>query len=181
MIVVRGAGGGSPWQEASRRLHEILNRAFHESAPEGGRAVADAVRRHFQDKWPGSKHWSPSKVRQGFARGGLDGAEADVEVDVAGATRAYRDLTIRPRLRKYLAIPFKGIKGAPRDYSGAFPVRTKDGKAFLARNAGGRMEFLFSLVRQAFQKRDASIMPADAKLADAYFGAVTKALGEGQT
>ena len=179
MIVVAGRDGLAPAGAVAERLAEIVGRAAR-SSKRIRQALSAEVKRHFKARWPGSRHFSPDKVKDGDARDGAR-AEATVEIDAPGITRAYRDLTIKPRFRRFLAIPFKGVRGAPGDYLGAFPVRTKDGKAFLARNAGGRMEFLFSLVRKAFQRRDESMMPSDQRLFYAAANAAEKAMEAGET
>jgi hypothetical protein len=45
--------------------------------------------------------------------------------------------TIKPK-GKYLAIPFPGVKGKPRDYTNTFFCRTKAGNLIIAQSSSGR-------------------------------------------
>ena len=87
-----------------------------------------------------------------------------IDIDIPGVRRAYGDITIRPKLRKALAIPMRreafGMK--PRDFTDAFVVKSKkSGNEFIARNQGGQLVYLFSLVKSGFQRKDSGIMPSD--------------------
>lgn len=85
-------------------------------------------------------------------------------------------MEIRPRFRKFLAIPFKEALGKkPSDFPRAFAVR-RGSRAFLAEAAGGRLRFLFALAARALQRRDEKLMPADEDMARAAFGEMTKKL-----
>ena len=58
-----------------------------------------------------------------------------IDIDIPGVRRAYSDITIRPKLRKLLAIPMRreafGMK--PTDFMDAFVVKSKkSGNAFIA-------------------------------------------------
>lgn len=87
-----------------------------------------------------------------------------IDIDIPGVRRAYGDITIRPKLRKLLAIPMRreafGMK--PTDFTDAFVVKSKkSGNEFIARNQGGQLVYLFSLVKSVFQRKDSGIMPSD--------------------
>lgn len=87
-----------------------------------------------------------------------------IDIDIPGVRRAYQDITIRPKLRKALAIPMRreAFGRKPADFPDAFVVKNKtSGNAFIAQKQGGHLVYLFSLVKQAFQKQDRSIMPSD--------------------
>lgn len=134
------------------------------------------MRNHFKSIYPGSSHYDPDKVQPLGARDGQV-SEGSVDIDVPGVTRAYKDLTIRPRFRRALTIPMHrdayGKKAS--DFSDLFPVRKKDsGKAYLARKApGGGLVFMFALVNKVFQRRDNRLMPTDQSLAASVFGRIT--------
>lgn len=84
-------------------------------------------------------------------------------MDVPGVSRAYHDLTIRPRLRDALTIPIRreAFGKKAEDFPNAFVLKKKDGRAFIAQRENGHLVFLFRLVRSAFQRQDRSIMPKD--------------------
>ena len=68
-------------------------------------SLKHTVRNHFKTIYPGSKHWSPDKVVDGEASAGSSYASASVNVEVAGASRAYHSITVVPKFRKWLTLP----------------------------------------------------------------------------
>lgn len=175
MILLRGQGGRSAEAEASERLGEIL-KGLERSGAGMSRAMAGKVREHFKRRWPGSRHYSPDKVYEAGFRDGRN-PTADVGIDAAGISRAYWDLTLTPKFRSFLAVPFSGVRGKPADYREAFVVAKRDGRRFLAKNESGRMRFLFTLLKKVFQRKDESMMPTDEELAQAAGDAAAKAAG----
>lgn len=167
---------GNPAEAAvGLRLHNLLQRVRA-----SGRLIQDGlkwtVKNHFQTIYPGSKHYSPDKVTPLDAKDGPT-PEGSVDIDVPGVTRAYKNLDIRPRFRKFLAIPMhrEAYGKKPADFSDLFVVRKKDsGKAYLAQKAPGGtgITFMFSLVKRAFQPRDSRLMPSDQTLADNVFARI---------
>lgn len=119
-----------------------LNRAFPrlmkalaevDAAPDLQRLIQD----HFEQKYPGSKHYSRDKVQ--IKRKNL------VHVAVPGIMRAYRDITIKPVNRQYLTIPLHAEaygKAAP-DVEGLFRFGNT-----LARNEFGTIVPWFALVKE---------------------------------
>ena len=164
MIVrLTGTRGQTVQQAVSERLSAALGRLRNAARPMA-ESMEDDVRSHFAARWPGSSHYDPEKVSVAGARDG-ELATAAVDVDVPGAARAYRDMHIKPRFRRYLAIPFGRFRGKkPSDFADAFFLKKRDGKAFLARRDGNGISFLFSLVKGVFQPRDPGIMPSDRTL-----------------
>ena len=173
-IRITDGDGREPAEAARRRLSEILGRLGR-----CGKPIRDgllwSVRNHFKSVYPGSRHYDPDKVQPLGARDGSV-PEGSVDIDVPGVTRAYRDLTIRPRLRRALTIPVHrdayGKKAS--DFNDLFPVRNKaSGKSYLARPVpGGGLAFMFALVDKVFQRRDSRLMPTDEALADNVFGRI---------
>lgn len=149
-------------------IRSILRRVQAQLNMRSGKPMASAmsgiVKAYFKDRYPGSEHWNPAKV-------GVDEAHSNKNVgtayvDVPGAKRAYRDVTIRPRFRKFLTIPMHraayGMKAA--DFDDLFRVKAK-GKDYLARKqADGSLMFMYALRKRVHQKRNPSIMPSDSNL-----------------
>lgn len=73
-------------------------------------------------------HWSPSKVTPDNAKDGKF-PEGSISIDVPGVTRAYHDINIRPKLRRFLTIPVhrEALNKSARSFQGLFHVKTKSG------------------------------------------------------
>jgi len=155
---VTGRGGRSAQAELGRTLGGVLKEAC--DLGKATQAAVACIRRHVQAKYPGSSHWSPGKIYA--AKPGM------VNIDIPGAGRAWHDVTIVPRLRRKLAIPFPVARGTePRDWQDSFIVKKKDGSMFLAQSSGSSLVALFALVDRAFQPRDPSLMPSGETMAKA--------------
>jgi len=104
-------------------IEEGLKRAFSsmsydaERSTKIGWAVAECIKDHISRRFPGSKHWDPSKVSYSPDTGDKT-RSGDVVVDIAGASRAYHDIDIFPIKSKNLAIPltFAARNHSPRDF-----------------------------------------------------------------
>lgn len=149
-------------QEATAsRLSGILSRVN-----QCGKQIADGLlwttRAHFQDIYPGSKHYDPNKVQE-MKIENKQNPSGEIEIDVPGITRAYGDLTIRPRFRKWLTIPMhqSAYGKKAEDFNDLFVKTKKDGRRYLVQKQGGHLTYLFRLVKQAFQRRDKGLMPSD--------------------
>lgn len=178
------AQNGLPAGEAIRRgLSGLLKRALASS--QTARAIRDGlrttVRAHFKTIYPGSKHYSPDKVTDGNASSTQVFATGSVNIDVPGVSRAYHDLTIRPRIRKCLTIPIhrSSYGKSAKDFSDLFVVKNSNGNSFLAKKlAGGALAYLFVLKKQVFQRRDSRLMPTDDILAQNIFARVSRLLND---
>lgn len=148
-------------QATSDRLHNILSRVN-----QCGKQIADGLlwttRAHFERIYPGSKHYDPNKVQETTIHNGSE-PYGEIEIDVPGIARAYHDVTIRPRFRKWLTIPMRGEAFGKKadDFDNLFVKRKKDGRAYLAERQNGHLVYMFRLVKEAFQKRDSKLMPSD--------------------
>ena len=133
--------------------------------------MTKSVKNWVQQRYPGSKHYDPSKVNQGDSLGVI----GTVNVDIPGISRAYRDVTIRPIRARALTIPIHqsayGKKVA--DFNDLFKPK---GKNILARNINGQLVAMFALAKSAFQKQDSSLMPPDENLASGIFRALCQKL-----
>jgi len=57
--------------------------------------------------------------------------------------------TVRPKRAKFLAVPFEGVKGFPREYHDTFFAKSKRGNLILFQKHGrGGMQPLFSMKKQ---------------------------------
>lgn len=134
-----------------------------------GPSVSDELSKeaksHVSKRYPGSRHWSPSKIKTGVSSSSRDSARGQALVDIAGAVRAYGDVTIRPKTASMLAIPVSDeAKGkSPRDFDGLFRPK---GKNVLLMRKGGELAAMFALSEQAFQKKDSTLLPTDEAFAD---------------
>ena len=61
------------------------------------KVLEDETRRHVSERYPGSEHWDPDKVSASSSESTGQTSRGSVEIDVAGASRAYHDVTIRPK------------------------------------------------------------------------------------
>ena len=105
---------------------------------------------HFAKRFPGSLHYSPDKVVSGRHVNGKR-PYGSIYVDVPGVSRAYENKNIRPKIRKYLAIPFNVANNKkPSSFLDSFVFTNKKGKKFIVQNNGGSLTFLFSLVSRVF-------------------------------
>lgn len=171
-IKVTGLDGQDPIEVARERLARLLERLRRCSRP-----IQDgllwSVRNHFKTIYPGSKHYDPEKVQPLEKRDG-GAPTGSVEIDVPGVTRAYRNLVIRPRFRKYLAIPIhrSSYAKSPKDFGDLIFIKKKDGGKLLAQKTPGGLAFLFALKERVFQRRNPGLMPSDKVLADNVFARI---------
>lgn len=158
--------GRGPEQRVREILAEV-QRKLDNSGKVIQIAVASTIKRHFQSIYPGSTHYSPDKVTLKEAAG----SRATVGVDVPGITRAYRDLDIRAKNAKRLAIPMhrQAFGVSPRDVPGLFYAKNKKGTEMLAKTEGGSLVVMYVLKESVHQKRDPGLMPSDKTLADNVF------------
>ena len=80
------------------------------------------------------------------------GAEGQADVNVAGASRAYHDITITPTSRQALTIPMhqSAYGKSPREVPGLFVLKAKSGSAFLAKHEGKQLVLMWLLAKKAF-------------------------------
>lgn len=140
------------------------------------RTLSEETKAHFAKRFPGSSHFSQDKVSEGASNGGEGNAEGSAEIVAAGASRAYRDVTIRPVRRQSLTIPMhsSAFGKSPADVSGLFRWKSKGGKSFLAKEEGGGLTLMWLLAKEAFQPKDESVMPSDETLGNALMKAITE-------
>lgn len=64
-------------------------------------ALTETTRRHVETIYPGSSHWNPDKITPGNSTS----TTGETNIDIPGASRAYHDIDIFPKYRKFLTIP----------------------------------------------------------------------------
>jgi len=122
-------------------------------------------------------HWEDAS-RKVSAGGSLTSDENGATLDIShpGIGRAFGDVTITPGTRtsgaQYLPIALIGEAYGmrPREFDrdkALFFIRTKAGKAFLARNTDSGLELVYSLISGAVQKQDRTLLPSEEALTDA--------------
>ena len=88
-----------------------------------------------------------------------------MNVDVAGADRAYHDITIVPRRAKALTIPIHAAAYGKRaaDIDGLFKPKNMN---ILAVAMSGQLVPMFALCKRAFQRQDPTLLPTDGTFAE---------------
>lgn len=129
--------------------------------------VQNLVRDHAKAKYPGSRHWDPSRINEVRSRPAGWTNEGEVLVEVPGAGRAYHDVDIAPVNGQWLTIPLlpEARSRSARNFRGLFRPR---GTNVLARKGpGGTLACLFALARRVHQAMDPALMPSDRQMASA--------------
>lgn len=109
---------------------------------------------HIHMRYPGSTHWDTSKVKKT--------PDGGVGIDIAGASRAYHDIDIRPIRAKFLAIPIHAAAygKSPKDFGKQ--LFTIKGKRALFIKKGSGIVAMFALAKKAHQPQDKTLLPSDA-------------------
>lgn len=101
-----------------------------------GKALKKCIGNWWQKRFPGSKHYTRSKIKANRS--------GSVSIGVAGVSRAFHDVDIFPVNAKSLAIPLRPeAQGkSPRAFEGLFKPK---GKNILAKNEGGTLVAYYAL------------------------------------
>lgn len=147
-------------------IRDILSRVLatlNRSGETVGMSMVATTQNHFVRRFGASRHYDPRNVTPGDSTG----ATGEAVVAVAGASRAYHDVLIVPRLRRRLTIPLhrSAYGREAREFDDLFYVKTKGGTELLGRKAGNGVTWMYALVKRAFQHQDPTIMPEDKVLA----------------
>lgn len=143
-----------------------------------GKLISDALKfttqRHFQKIYPNSNHYNPKKVTNGNNNNNGQKTSGEINIDVAGITRCFRDLHISPKNSKYLTIPLHKSTYGKRatEFSDLFVVNKKNGKKFLAQKNAGSLVFMYRLATNVHQKRDKRLLPSDETYANNIFSRI---------
>ena len=154
-----------------RRLQSHLNQKSGKLIAQG---MSDAIKAHFRFQFPGSSHYDPNKVNPSNESKLNEGV---VDVDVPGVSRAYHDIDIVPKFRKYLTIPIStqsyGRKSS--EFNNTFITFKKDGKTGLIgqKSDAGSVVWLYRLVKHVHQNQDSNLLPSDDTYTTNIFGRIS--------
>ena len=178
-VVIQTRDGNAPMHGVKSILEKVLGQ-LNSSGDAMSEELESRTRDHFRERFPGSEHYDPGKVSARQGKKTSAGPEGKADIDVPGASRAYRDVTIRPVRRKAIAIPVHqaAYGKKPADVSGLFVHKSKGGSAFLARSEGKELQLLWLLAKRAFQRQDSTVMPEDSSLAASIFSRISKSVSE---
>lgn len=144
-----------------------------------GKRLETELQKHFKEKgqvpnkrgWP-SQHFWDRRIRNATSLTSFTDREATVTVaDPAFAVRVYGG-TIRPKEKKFLAIPLLAAAAGKQPSSGLikglFVERWSDGSLFLAQKSGEGKEagliYFYRLVRQVTVPKDPTALPPEEKV-----------------
>lgn len=167
-------------KELTGSVVSAVVKAFEDTVAASGKDIVDGLyhttRNHVARRYPGSTHWNTDRISKGSSSASASEASGYVDVNVAGATRAYHDVTIRPVFAKSLTIPIHAESYGKRasDFPGIFKPK---GKNVLAKKEStGGLTFLFALAKKAFQKQDKTLLPTDETFSENIVLRFTKSL-----
>ena len=150
-VVIQTRDGNTPMHGIKSILDRVLG-LLNSSGDMMSKELESQTRDHFRERFPGSKHYDPSKVNAQQGKKTSTGPEGKADIEVPGASRAYHDVTIRPVNRKAITIPMHhaAYGKKPADVSGLFVYKSKNGSAFLAKSEGKELQLLWLLSKRAF-------------------------------
>lgn len=150
MIVVKSRSGLSIPAAVQEAVKKTVRKVRQKSRTIG-QILKRVVTDHFRQRFPGSKHYSPRKILA---------EEKGITIDIPGISRAFRSLTIYPRIRKALSIPIhKSAYGKkPGDFKNIFRL---PGTETLFMKKGRGLIAMYTLKARVFQKQDRTILPPD--------------------
>lgn len=123
--------------------------------------IASESRKRRKAGAKGPPHLDANKVRLTYALSTKDKTTFNIKIDIPGIQRAYRNILIRPKKSKYLAIPMKPSYGAARNFAqDLFFYKTKAGNKALAYVSSGKLVVTHILKNSVFQPRDPSLLPS---------------------
>ena len=161
---------------AGRRWHTLLLRHFRD----------DVANRHTTAQRLGAiptGHWmNPNS----YVNLSASGAATEIEITRPGIARAVRDVTIRPRNAKALAIPISALSYGKRPAEteqelGRRLFRPKGTRVLVAarKDKKGKdtaWDVLYALSGAVFQKKDPTLLPSQSALEKALEGAALNAI-----
>lgn len=168
---------GQPIDYAISKMLSRIDSRLQKAGSVISNALTQTTRRHFETIYPGSNHYSPDKVNPGSSTS----TSGETLIDVPGVTRAYHDIDIVPKFRKYLTIPIsaKSYGRKSSEFSDTFVAFKKDGTSGLVgqRAGAGSVVWLYCLVKHVHQSQDSRILPSDETYATNIFGRISASLG----
>ena len=164
---------GNSIDYAISKMLSRINSKLNNSGSIISNSLTQTTRRHFQTIYPGSKHYSPDKVNPGSS----SSRTGETVIDVPGVTRAYHDIDIVPKFRKYLTIPIskKSYGRKSSEFNNTFITFKKDGRTGLIgqKSDTGSVVWLYRLVKHVHQNQDSNLLPSDDTYATNIFGRIS--------
>ena len=164
---------GNSIDYAISKMLSRINSKLKNSGSTISNSLTQTTRRHFETIYPGSKHYSPDKVNPGSS----SSITGETVIDVPGVSRAYHDIDIVPKFRKYLTIPIStqsyGRKSS--EFNNTFITFKKDGRTGLIgqKSDTGSVVWLYRIVKHVHQNQDSNILPSDDTYATNIFGRIS--------
>ncbi|MCS6243792.1 MAG: hypothetical protein H2172_16235 [Opitutus sp.] len=145
-----------------RPLMSVLGRTVEKEYREWFK-IADAEKPNRRG-WKRQHFWAQIRKATAFAFATDDSATVTI-ADPRIRTQVYGG-TIRPKEKKFLAIPLRaeayGVRPSSGLIEGLFPYRSKRGTLLLGREEGGKLVNFYKLVRSVTVKADPSALPPPA-------------------
>ena len=164
---------GNSIDQAISIMLSRINSKLNNSGSIISNSLTQTTRRHFETIYPGSEHYSPDKVNSGSS----SSTTGETVIDVPGVTRAYHDIDIVPKFRKYLTIPIstKSYGRKSSDFNNTFITFKKDGRTGLIgqKSDAGSVVWLYRLVKHVHQNQDSNLLPSDDTYATNIFGRIS--------
>ena len=137
-------------------------------------ALTETTRRHVETIYPGSSHWNPNKITPGNSTSNT----GETNIDIPGASRAYHDIDIVPKYRKFLTIPISSLSYGKKanSFQDTFVTFKKNGVGLIGQNNGGTVTWLYRLVKKVHQPQDQRLLPRDDTYATNIFGRISASL-----
>ena len=164
---------GNSIDYAISKMLSRLNSKLNNSGSIISNSLTQSTRRHVETIYPGSQHWNPEKITPGNSTSN----SGETNIDIPGANRAYHDIDIVPKFRKYLTIPISkqsyGRKSS--EFNNTFITFKKDGKTGLIgqKSDAGSVVWLYRLVKHVHQNQDSNLLPSDDTYATNIFGRIS--------
>ena len=138
-------------------------------------SLTETTRRHVETIYPGSSHWNPEKITPGNSTSNT----GETNIDIPGASRAYHDIDIFPKYRKFLTIPISSLSYGKKanSFQDTFVTfNKKNGVGLIGQNNGSTVTWLYSLVKKVHQPQDQRLLPRDDTYATNILGRISASL-----
>ena len=138
-------------------------------------ALTETTRRHVETIYPGSWGGGADKITPGNSTNNT----GETNIDIPGASRAYHDIDIFPKYRKFLTIPISSLSYGKKanSFQDTFVTfNKKNGVGLIGQNNGGTVTWLYRLVKKVHQPQDQRLLPSDDTYATNILGRISASL-----
>lgn len=166
------ASTGRSMDEAIKTYLRKVERTLNNNASIRMRSVLlESTRQHVQQRYPGSKHYSPKKIKNSWASKREGKPTGAINADILGICRAYHNHLIKPKRAKWLTIPVheksKGVSVKQFNFrhrnNKLFKPKGKNVLAIKDESSPNGISVMYALSKKAYQKRDKTLLPTDHK------------------